>query len=276
MARTSHLRNALLLAVLASTPGLAMAVEPLDRLGFSAGTYVNRVDTTLRADGRVTGAGTSIDLKRDLGLDTGNQLAFARLTWRPFERHEFGLSYYGDSVSADHRLQHDIVFEDDLYQADATVHANLSLKSLEGYYTWWAMSSEDWALGPRLGLTVYRVDLGLKATLDVNGNPVGSGALEDRYRGDLPAPTLGLGWRWTPAQDWRISADAGWLSTEINGIDGTVTYARVGAEWHRWKHVGLLLEYNYTDISASTERNHFTGNLDMRDSGLRLGVVIRR
>ena len=91
-----------------------------------------------------------------------------------------------------------------------------------------------------------------------------------------PAPTLGLGWRWTPAQDWRISADAGWLSTEINGIDGTVTYARVGAEWHRWKHVGLLLEYNYTDISASTERNHFTGNLDMRDSGLRLGVVFRR
>ncbi len=48
MARTSHLRNALLLAVLASTPGLAMAVEPLDRLGFSAGTYVNRFDTTLR------------------------------------------------------------------------------------------------------------------------------------------------------------------------------------------------------------------------------------
>ena len=55
-----------------------------------------------------------------------------------------------------------------------------------------------------------------------------------------------------------------------------MTYARVCAEWHRWKHVGLLLEYNYTDISASTERNHFTGNLDMRDSGLRLGVVIRR
>ena len=49
-------------------------------------------------------------------------------------RHEFGLSYYGDSVSADHRLQRDISFEDDLYQADATVHADMSLKSLEAYY----------------------------------------------------------------------------------------------------------------------------------------------
>ena len=275
MARTAPARCTLLL-LLTSAPGVAMAVEPLDRISFSAGSYLNRFDTELRADGHVTGGGTTIDLKRDLGLDTGNQLAFARLSWRPFDRHEFGLSYYGDSVSADHRLQRDISFEDDLYQADATVHADMSLKSLEAYYSWWWKSTDTWALGPRLGVTEYRLDVGLEATLDVNGNPVGRGSLDGRYRGDLPAPTLGVGWRWTPSEDWRISADAGWLSTEINGIDGTVTYARVGAEWHRWKHVGLLLEYNYTDISASTERNHFTGNLDMRDSGLRLGVVFRR
>ena len=140
---------------------------------------------------------------------------------------------------------------------------------------WWK-STDTWALGPRLGVTVYRLDVGLEATLDVNGNPVGSGSLDGRYRGDLPAPTLGVGWRWTPSEDWRISADAGWLSTEINNIEGTVTYARVGAEWHRWKHVGLLLEYNYSDIDANTERSHFTGHLELRDSGLRLGVVIRR
>ena len=132
MARTAPARCTLLL-LLTSAPGVAMAVEPLDRISFSAGSYLNRFDTELRADGHVTGGGTTIDLKRDLGLDTGNQLAFARLSWRPFDRHEFGLSYYGDSVSADHRLQRDISFEDDLYQADATVHADMSLKSLEAY-----------------------------------------------------------------------------------------------------------------------------------------------
>ena len=265
-----------LLPLLAVLPGTAAAVEPLDQVGFSLGSYVNRFDTVLRADGHVTGSGTSVDLGRDLGLDPDDLLAFARLTWRPFDRHEFGLSYYGNSVKADHRLEHDIVFEDDVYQAKASVHGHLDMRSLEAYYTWWAHSSDTWALGPRVGVTVYRVELGLELTLDVNGNPVGSGSMDGAYRGDLPAPTLGASWRWTPAEDWRISADAGWLSTEINRIDGTVTYARVGAEWHRWRHVGLMLEYSFTDIRANTAREHFTGNLDLRDSGLRLGVVFRR
>ena len=262
--------------LLAVLPGTAAAVEPLDTLSFSVGSYVNRFDTELRADGHHTGSGTTINLERDLGLNPDDLIAFARLSWRPFDRHEFGLSYYGDSVSADHRLTHDIEFEDELYQAEATAHAHFRLQSLEAYYTWWGISNDTWALGPRLGLTVYRVDLGLELTLDVNGNPVGGGSAEGRYRGDLPAPTLGAGWRWTPAKNWRISADAGMLSTTINRIDGTVSFARLGAEWHPWKHAGLTLEYNFTDVRASTEREHFTGHLDLRDSGLRLGLVLRR
>ena len=132
-----HTRQSLASALaLVLLPGAAAAVEPLDTVSFSVGSYVSRFDTRIRADGQILD-GTTVDLSRDLGLDPEDLLAFARLTWRPFDRHEFGLSYYGDSVSADHRLQRDISFEDDLYQADATVHADMSLKSLEAYYSWW-------------------------------------------------------------------------------------------------------------------------------------------
>ena len=58
MARTAPARCTLL----TSAPGVAMAVEPLDRISFSAGSYLNRFDTELRADGHVTGGGTTIDL----------------------------------------------------------------------------------------------------------------------------------------------------------------------------------------------------------------------
>lgn len=274
MSRTSHCRNAILLALLAGAPGVAAAVEPLDTVNFSIGSYLTRFDTELRADGRFTN-GTSIDLRRDLGLDPNDTIAFARLSWRPFDRHEFGLSYFGTDVAVERRLQHDIVFEDHVYEASATVRASYDLDSLEAYYVWWAFSSENWALGPRLGVTVYQIELGLDLTLDVNGNPVGSGGLKDSFNGDLPAPTIGASWRWTPAEDWRIAADAGWLSTEINNIDGTVGYARLGVEWHPWQHAGLMLDYNVMDIRASTERRHFTGHLDMRNSGLRLGLIVR-
>jgi len=270
----SRWQKTVLSMLLATAPGVAAAVEPLDTFNFSVGTYVSRLDTQVRADGEITG-GTSVDLRRDLGLDVNGSIAFARLSWRPFARHEFGVSYFSDGMDSERRLERDIDFEDHVYRAAATVRAEYDVDAIEAWYTWWAFSSANWALGPRLGVTWYRIGLGLSLQLDVDGNPVGSGGLEDTFRGDLPAPTLGASWRWTPAEDWRIAADAGWLSTEINNIEGTVGYARLGLEWHPWQHAGLMLDYQYTDLRASTERQHFTGHLQMRDEGLRFGVVVR-
>jgi len=270
----SRCRNLLVLALLAAAPGAALAVEPLDRFSFSVGGFATDLDTRIRADGD-TILGTPIDLSRDLGLDPDSTLTFVRVAWRPFGKHEFGLSHFSNRTNIDHRLEHDIVFEDQVYTAGATVNARYGLDSYDASYTWWAWSEKNWALGPRLGLTIYRVNLGLELALDVDGNPVAGASLSEKYRGDLPAPTLGAGWRWTPAEQWRISADVGWLKTTINNIDGEVGYARAAVEWYPWERVGLTLDYSVTDISASTERRLFTGHLDLRQSGTRLGLIYR-
>lgn len=271
---TKTRRRWMSLPLLAALPGAAAAVEPLDTVNFSVGSYISRFDTQVRADGEFS-QGSRIDLKHDLGLDPEDLLAFGRLSWRPFDRHEFGLSYFGNNIAIEHRLERDISFEGEVYAAGATVRAGYDLDSYEAYYVWWAFSEENWALGPRLGVSVYRLELALDLELDVNGNPIGGGGIEGAFRGDLPAPTLGGGWRWTPHEDWRVSADLGWLDTTINRIEGTVAYGRVGVEWHPWRNAGVMLDYNYSDIRARTEREHFTGRLNLRNSGLRLGLVFR-
>lgn len=260
-------------AALSTMPGMAMAVEPLDTFSVSLGGYVTRFDTRVRADGN--SFGTSIDLSRDLGLDKDDLIGFVGVSWRPFDRHEVGLLYFKNGVDAEKRLERDIVFEDHLYQASATVRGYYYVDAVEAYYTWWGFSHENWALGPRVGLTWYRVELGIELEADVNGDPVGSGSLQDAVSADLPAPTLGAAWRWTPADDWRIVADAGWFSTEVNGIDGDVTYARTGVEWFPRERLGLLLDYTLSSINARTDRDAFTGHLKLRNSGLRLGAIYR-
>lgn len=269
-------RNTLLAvaAILATAPGAAAAIEPLDTFSVSLGGYVTRFDTRIRADGEALG-GTSIDLSRDLGVDSDDMIGFASVTWRPFERHEIGLAYFSNDVSGERKLQRDIVFEDNVYAASATVRGRYDLDAVEAYYTWWGFLNENWALGPRLGVTWYRIELGLELEADINGNPVVDGTLENSVGADLPAPTLGAAWRWTPAEDWRIVADAGWFSTKINNIDGNVTYARAGVEWHPWPRVGLMLDYTLSDIDARTDRDAFRGHLELRNSGLRMGVLYR-
>jgi hypothetical protein len=274
MPYASRRTKCLLLAFLPLASGSAAAVEPLDTFSVSLGGYVTRFDTRVRVDGQTLG-GTSIDLSRDLGLDPDDTIGFAGLTWRPFERHEVGVAYFSNDVESDRQLQRDIVFDGTVYAASATVHGRYGFDAVEAYYTWWGFLQENWALGPRLGVTWYRVELGLELEADVNGEPVADGTLDEAASADLPAPTIGAAWRWTPAENWRIVADAGWFSTEINRIDANVTYARAGVEWHPWTRVGLTLDYTLNDIDARTEREAFTGQLQLRNSGLRMGVLYR-
>ncbi len=252
----------------------AAAVEPLDTFSVRLGGYVSRFDMEVRADGELMN-GTNVDLHHDLGLDPGNPLAFLSATWRPFDRHEFGLSYYRDDVEGSRRLERDIVFDDKVYQAAATVHAGYDFSALQAYYVWWAASREKWAVGPQVGLTWYRMDIDLALELDVNGNPVVEGGLTSEATADLPAITLGLSWRWVPADQWRISAEAGYFSTQINDIDADAFYGRAGVEWFPWERTGFSLFYTRNNIRGHIERTAYTGNLDLRNSGVSLGLVYR-
>ena len=257
---------------LAAAPS-AYAVEPLDVFSARIGGYVSSFDTELRADGE-TAAGTPIDLERDLGLDQDEVIGFVGVTWRPWDHHEFGLNYYRTGTSSDRQLQRDIVFDDAVYSASSTVRAEYDVDAYEAYYTWWAASHETWALGPRLGLIWYSVDLGIDLRLDANGNQVG-GAFDREASADLPAPTIGGSWRWTPAEDWRVVADAGYFAADINDVDADVIFGRLGVEWFPWEQVGFSLDYVVNRIDMQTDQTRFSGDFDFVDSGLRLGVVYR-
>lgn len=251
----------------------ARAVEPLDTFSGRIGGYITDFDTEVRADGE-TARGTPIDLKRDLGLDSSNTIGYVGLTWRPWDHHEFGFSYYKNDSDSTRVLQRNIEFNGTVYEATATVRSELNVDTYEAYYVWWAASHETWALGPRFGLVWYKMQLDLSLEFDANGNQ-GGGSRSGSTDLDLPEPTIGGSWRWTPGEDWRISADAGYFSANINDIDGDVVVGRIGVEWFPWENTGFSLDYTATKIDVDANKSNFNGNVDFTDSGLRLGVVYR-
>ncbi|MET0654051.1 MAG: hypothetical protein ABWY94_00560, partial [Pseudoxanthomonas sp.] len=261
---SSLLALALSICVLPS----AWAVEPLDTFSARIGGYVSTFDTEVRADGE-TSNGTDVDLERDLGLDEEDAIGYVGLTWRPWERHELGFSYYGTDLEGTRVLERDINFDGEVYEASATVRTEFSVDAYEAYYVWWAASHDDWALGPRLGLIWYRASIGLQVTVDAGGEQ-GEGSASSSVSADLPAPTIGGSWRWTPADDWRISADAGYFAADINGIDANVTFGRAGVEWFPWDRVGFSLDYIISNIEADADKDSFRGHFDFVDSGVRL------
>lgn len=261
-------------ALLASTALECAAVEPLDTFSARVGGYITEFDTKVRADGQ-SDSGTSVDLERDLGVNQSNTIAVVSASWRPWEKHEFGLSYYQDDGSATRQIDRDIEFDGTTYEVSSTVKAEVDLDAYEAYYTWWGLDRESWVMGPRVGLVWYRIGMGLSLEVDANGNQVG-GAVSDTVEFDLPAPSIGGSWRWVPgASDWRLSADVGYFAADIDNIDADVTFGRFGAEWFPWDNWGASLDYTVRRIEADANRSNFDGNFRFVDQGLRLGVVYR-
>jgi hypothetical protein len=268
--------SALALALAAVlVPQRARAVEPLDTFSFRIGGYVTNFDTEVRADG-TTGRGTELDLQRDFGLDDSAAVGFVGFTWRPWEAHEFGLNYYQDDADATRTITRDLTFRDTTFLVNSTLSADVGIDAYEGYYVWWAAQRENWALGPRVGLLWYRMNIELALLVDANGNQVG-GAVRREANADIPSITLGGAWRWTPggSNDWRIGADAGWFQANINDIDANVTFGRIGVEWFPWERSGFSLDYTVSKIGADADTSDFVGNLDFIDSGIKLGYTYR-
>src|SRR5688572_2239508 len=86
-----------MVAAAALTPRLGMAQElqPVDRASIQLGFTLPDFDTSVRADGQ-TSTGDQVDLSRDLGLESSNVVGSLGLTWRPWENHEFSLTYFND------------------------------------------------------------------------------------------------------------------------------------------------------------------------------------
>jgi hypothetical protein len=256
-------------------PSQARAVEPLDTFSFRVGGYITSWDTEVRADG-TTRRGTELDLKRDFGLDDSATIGYVGVTWRPWERHEFGLTYYQDDADSTRMITRDITFEDTTYTANSTLSVDVGIDAYEGYYVWWAAQKENWSLGPRVGLIWYRLDIAMALQVDASGNVAG-GAFREEAKADLPSMTIGGAWRWTPGGHgkWRIGADAGYFRANINDIDGDVTFGRIGVEFFPWERSGFSLDYTTSKISVDAAKSDFVGNLDFIDSGLKLGYIYR-
>ncbi len=70
--------------------------------------------------------------------------------------------------------------------------------------------------------------------------------------------------RWFP--DWR---------TPHHSLELGYHFGRAGVEWFPWERTGFTLDYTYTRIEADADKDSFSGNVDFKDAGLRLGFVYR-
>lgn len=253
-------------------PMAAQAAVPLlDKASFTLALAIP--DTTTKVSFESNAGNEPIDFDRDLGLKTDNVVASVGATWRPWDNHQFGLTYYNNSGAKTKTLADPIEWNGVLY--DGTVKAKTNLDSYDVSYIWWAKNEETWALGPRLGLTYMAFESSIDLVADTDGDPVTDSSFNRESNTDVPAPTIGAAWRWLPAENWRVHAEAGYMSATIGDFDGSAMIVSGGVEWFPWENWGFSLNGTRQSIDVNTDQLNFNGDLDLTLSNYNLGITYR-
>ena len=247
------------------------AVPALDRASITLALAIPDSSTEINFD---SNAGNQpVDFENDLGLETDNVVASFGGTWRPWDNHQFSLTYFNNSGENTKSLADPIEWNGVEY--DGTVQVKTNMDAFDFSYIWWWKNEENWAFGPRLGLTYLAFESSIDLLIDADGNPVTDASYQRDGNTDVPAPTIGAAWRWAFADDWRLKMDAGYMSATIGDFDGSAMIYSAGVEWFPWENWGFSLNATRQSIDVRTDQADFEGDFDLTQSNYNLGITYR-
>jgi hypothetical protein len=75
------------------------------------------------------------------------------------------------------------------------------------------------------------------------------------------------------APQWYLDAYAQFFKAKLQGIDGTITDARIAATWMFHRNMGVGLGFNYFGTDVDVDKSSFDGSLKVGYSGLQLFIT---
>ncbi|MGO4501494.1 MULTISPECIES: hypothetical protein [unclassified Dyella] len=271
---------ALLSCVLADALGPALADDHpmLDYIAVDAGIFSNDLSATMRVDGDIKRSGTSLDFSRDLGQGGTKSLPFISASWRPWERHEFELTYFHDDSDHSRTVNRTLVFNNQTIAVGSTLSSKFTLDAGGLTYRYWIWIGDKGAFALAGGLQNYSFDLRLKGTVNAagaSGSASATRTVSASASTDLPDPSVGVSYRYQ-LEDWaRFVADAGAFKANIGDIDAKLYNARLGVEFYPWPNFGVVTQYAYNKINADIDKSSFKGHTSFKFNGFQLLLKVR-
>lgn len=260
-------------AMCAPAVGAEIADDLLDDFSVRVGGMMTRFDTTLWSIDS-DGERDVIDFDRELGLKDERLIEAGAVSWRTDENHEFGIDYFNESLTGTRKLDRDIEFQDEVFPLATTVRSNFTLEAFEFHYTYWPVLDDRSAIGLRVGYVDYRIRTHLRLLLGEQGEPPDV-RVEAVLSDDIPAPTVGVDFRFAPFDRWRFGAHVGWFEAKFKNISPLIITVRAGAEWSLTQNLGVWTDYSMSRLDADVHSSSFTGGFEIYEGGWRVGMSWR-
>lgn len=230
-----------------------------DPFSISLGTFIVGTNTKLQVNGN--DVGDEIDLEETFGNKDQNRFRVDGY-WRFADRHKLRFLWFDWNTTRSRRLKEDFVFDDVLYEADATIELSDSFEVYELAYEYAFLRREKYELTGTIGIHYTDFAVNLKAKLDVNGEPVGKGEADASADIGAPLPVIGVRLLWNLGRNFWVDGSAQFFALSYGDYDGNLQDYRVGLTWQPRKWMGVGVGFNAFDVNVDVDKDRFNGSLD--------------
>lgn len=212
-----------------------------------------------------------IDLTDDLNMDDDSQSFQLNYRWRFAEKWSFSVIYQKLELDGNGEAGFDFNFDGKPYIAGATVDTQFDMDTYLVDVNYSFVRSDKWELSVGGGLHAFDFDVAMKSTITLEGDGEGESIVEETAKTNAdvlaPLPNLRGGATYLISPRWEVNASVGWLSLEIDNIDGSYTYLDVGTEYRFTDRFGIGASYQYSKVDVTSTNNDSVDKFDVKFSG---------
>jgi hypothetical protein len=242
------------ITLLSNTASAGNSVQ--DKHYFKVGAFSQTADIQIKS----TNEGfppIEIDLVDDLGMDDSSVAINAMYRWRFTNRWSLSFTYQLLDLDGNGAASKDFNFEGTDYTAGVLINSEYKMKTYLADIGYSIIRNEKWELIVGAGLHSFDIETsisGLAIITDGNSNLV-----EETTRASTdvlaPLPNLRIGLVHLFTPKWEVGASGGWLSLEIDNIDGQYTYLDLNTEYRFTDRFGIGASYQFAEIDITSTKD---------------------
>lgn len=225
-----------------ATRGRAGLLDRLPgRLSLRAGLLFTDHETVARVDSEALGQGTTVDVERELGLESRTRDLRLDAAIGLGRRHQLQAGYLSLSRGGTRSLQTEIQWGDFVFPLDVEVESRIELELVPLTYRFAPIRTDRLDIGIGVGVFALFLDASVSAP---------AAEVEEAESADFPLPVVAADGVVALAPGLYATAGLKYFAIEIEGIEGAWREARTSVEYFPSRRMGIGFGYRFIRLEA--------------------------
>lgn len=218
------------------------------RFSLRGGLLFTEHRTVARVDAESTGAGTTVDVERELGLDEWTRDLRFDAALRFGRRHQVQVGYLSLTRRGRTTLVRRVRWGDAVFEVDVDVESVLDVTLIPAAYRFAILLDDRLDVGLSAGVFAVLAEAGVTAP---------AAGVTERGSSEFPLPVVGIDGTADLGKGFFLTGGAKYFALEIDGVEGSWREFRTAVEYFPLKRFGVGVGHRFIRLEADgTEGIH--------------------